>query len=161
MGWVRPARKGFTLVELLLSSAIMPLVISGVMGVYIMSINTWKESIERFSLQRDSFLAMEKMVRGPEGTGGVVGSSAIECPNSYTLNYTNGANERGYYLSGGNIMYDEDTSAMGTDTVIVDGVNSLIFTAGGGMVTISLSRQGQVGSKTITAALFTQVKIRN
>lgn len=162
MGRCIYARKGFTIIELLISMAIMLLVIGGALAIYITCLTAWKEGSVQIVLQRGGSIATEKMVRGVDGTNGIrEASSATSSTNAIT--YTSGIDgkERKFYLSNGKIWHDPDTSAVGTDPSIAENVTGLRFAVNDSVVTIELSLAGKVIDKDINVDLSTQVKLRN
>ena len=155
-------QKGFTIIELVIVTAIMGLVIGGVIAIYIMGTTAWKEGSVQVALQRGGSIAMEKMVRGVYGTDGI--REASSAPSSTnTITYTSGIDnqERSFYLSSGEIMYDPNTSISDDEFSIAENVTGLTFAVSDSLVTIDLNLEGQVIDKTIKVDLSTEVKLRN
>ena len=153
-------QRGFTIVEVLLATIILLLVVAGVSAVYLMALTTWHEGGAQVMLQRGASIAMEKMVRGIDGTDGIRESKSVTC-GSDSIQYTSGIDDktRRFYLSNGQIWYDDpdDTS----DISIATDVSGLTFSASNDRVSITISMADQVRDKSITASLVTQVKLRN
>jgi len=158
-------RKGFSLMEFMIGSAIGVLIFACIMVIYIMALSSWKEGNMQVTLQREASITMEKMVRGVDGNNGVREADQVSLPNSYTIEYTSGIDgtERSFYLSGTDIVFDPDTSVAGDEYSIAnvpDGI-TLAFTESSDMVTIALGLQGDIKDRTITINLSTNVYLRN
>lgn len=156
-------RKGFTVIEFLIASTIMVLVTGGIMAIFLMSMNTWKEGSAQLVLQRKASMVMEKIVRGVDGENGVREAGSISIPSSDTIRYTSGIDgtERSFYLSTSDLMYDPDTSTAADEYSIADKIDGLTFSISGSMVTINLSMQDTVRDTTIDVDFTTNVKLRN
>jgi len=160
-------QRGFTVVEVLIAVVIMALVITGAISIYMMSITAWREGSTQIALQRTASIAMEKMVRGIDGRNGIREASSVTRPNDTTIKFTSGidAQERSFYLSGSEIIYDPDTSTTDDEFPIVENIRTtpsgLTFVVSGAVVTINLGMQGMVRGKAIDINLSTSVKLRN
>ncbi len=160
-------QKGFTIIELVIVTAIMGLVIGGVIAIYIMGTTAWKEGSVQVALQRGGSIAVEKMIRGVDGTNGIREASSVELYTSDTvynvIRYTSGidSQERSFYLSSGEIMYDPNTSISDDEFSIAENVTGLTFAVSDSLVTIDLNLEGQVIDRTIKVDLSTEVKLRN
>jgi prepilin-type N-terminal cleavage/methylation domain-containing protein len=153
-------QKGFTIVEVSLATVIMLLVVAGTAAVYLMAMTTWHEGGAQVMLQRGASIAMEKMVRGVDGTDGIRESQSVAC-SSGSIQYTSGIDDktRRFYLSNGEIWY-EDPDETG-DVSIAENVSGLTFTLSNDRVIITITMADQIRDKSITADLSTQVKLRN
>lgn len=158
-------RGGYTLIEIFIALTIVLLVMGGALGIYVMAMTAWKEGGIQISLQRKASIAMEKMVRGVDGRNGIRSASAVSSSSASTIQYTSGQ-ERSFYLSGSEIMYDPDTSTSNDEYAIAENVTTpsgLTFSvsASGTIITINLSMQDNVMGKDINVSVSTQVKLRN
>jgi len=159
--------KGTTILEMLVGSFIMLLVVSGILMLYVSTMTIWKEESARITLQHKATLAMEKMVRGVDGTSGIIGARNASVEDLTTLIYTSNdpVQERSFYLGdGGQLMYDPDTTATDDEIIIATNVTAdgVSFTVvDGDMVTIDLELEDSVGNTSIKVNLSTKVKLRN
>lgn len=157
--------KGTTILEMLIGSFVMLLVISGMLMLYISTMTIWKEESARIALQRKANLTMEKMVRGADGTSGIIGAQNAAADGLTTLNYTsnNPVQERSLYLDGDQLTYDPDTTVTGNEIIIATNVTAdgVSFIVSGDMVTINLKLEDSVGNTNIKVDLRTKVKLRN
>lgn len=158
-------RQGFTLIELSIVMLIIVLVIGGVMFVYTMSTTAWKEGSAQIILQREGSIAMEKMVRGINGTNGIrEAGSALTSVSNTKIEYTSGIDdrERSFRLSGSEIKYDPNTiDPNDVELIIAEHVTGLEFTISGDIVTIELSLMDEVVDRPINVDLSTNVRLRN
>ena len=166
-------RKGITAVEILLATSILLLAIGGAIVIYLMATTAWKEASALITLQQSASLAMEKMVRGVNGTGGLSEAENVVLPNANTIRYTSGIDGkiRSFYLSNDEIMYDPDITIFNNEFSITRKVrvnpSGLTFSVSsdGKLVTINLGMQDNVRSintmKNINVDLYTKVKLRN
>ena len=159
--------RALTIIEVLVASAIIIVVIAGSLAFYLVARTAWIDCSKRVPLQRKASLAMEKMVRGVDGSNGIReadAGSVIISDSSTKIEYTSGidAKERSFYLSDSKIIYDPDTVATGDEFDMITGkVSSLTFAVSGDIVTINLGMQDAVKDKSINVDLQTEVKCRN
>jgi hypothetical protein len=166
-------RKGLTVVEILFATSIMLFAIGGIIVIYLMATIAWKEGSALITLQRSASMAMEKMVRGVNGTNGIREANSVILPNANTIRYMSGIDGkvRSYYLSNNGIMYDPDMAIFNDEFFIARKVrinpSGLTFSVSsdGKLVTINLGMQDSVRSintmKNINVDLCTKVKLRN
>jgi len=158
---------GFSLIELMIAILIMALVVVGTLYVYLMSLSAWKEGSTQITLQRKASTVMEKMVRGIDGQNGIRESSSVSITASGdNIEYISGVygqegEERSFYLSGTDIMYDPDTTTPDDEYAVAENVSDLIFSASGDIVNIDLNMSCEAGSKNMTVNIFTVVELRN
>ena len=164
---------GITLIEFLITAAIMTLVISAIVIVYLMSITNWDEGSVQVVLQRNASITMEKMIRGVGGGSGIREASSVTIPNTTTIRYTSGIDgiEKSFYLNGSEAMYDSDTSINNNEFSIAENISTgggggggspgLTFALNGNMVVINLSMEEQVRDRLLSVDLSTQIKLRN
>ena len=81
--------RAFTIVEVLVASAIIVVVIAGSLAFYLMARTAWIDCSKRIPLQRKASLAMEKMVRGIDGRNGIreADAGSVIISNSDTEDY--------------------------------------------------------------------------
>ncbi len=160
--------RAFTIVEVLIASAIIIIVIAGSLAFYLMARTAWIDCSKRIPLQRKASLAMEKMVRGVDGRNGIreADAGSVIISNSDTkIEYTSGidAKERSFYLSDSKIMHDPNTDPLDSSPTvdIAEKVSGLTFAVTGGIVTINLGMQDMVRDRSIKVDLQTEVRCRN
>jgi len=158
-------KRGLTIIEFLIATAVMLLVVAGTLMVYLMSSTVLKESYAQIELQQKSGMAMEKMLRGPRGENGIREAQSVSITGGTAIEYTDGVDgvTRSFTLNGTNIEFDSDTSS-GTNPleVITDYVDSLSFTEPvSGVVKIDLGLLEDIGDKNISVNLSSQVTLRN
>ena len=157
------SQTGFTVMETLLAAFILVFVVGCAAIVYLMSVTTWKEASAQISLQREASAAMEKMVRGVDGTDGIREAGNVII-GSGIITYTSGidSGQRKFYLSDGKIMYDPDTTTPDDEFSIAQNVRASGLTfSNGNIITIDLGMSKQVIDKNIDVDLTTKVNLRN
>ena len=156
-------RNGFSILELMIAILIMGFVTTGSLYIYLMSLSSWKEGSAQIVIQREASMVMEKMVRGIDGQNGIREASSVSITASDNIEYISGVDgqERSFYLSGTDIMYDPDTTAAGDEYAVAENVSGLTFSASGDIVNIDLNMSCKAGSKDMTVDIFTVVKLRN
>lgn len=163
-------KKGLTIIEVLVASAIMMIVIAGCSTFYLMARDTWAKCSLQMPLQRKARLAMEKLVRGERAFGdnrhnGLREAQDVEKKSAAEIWFKSGVDEveRSFYLSGNILWYDPDTDHTNRNEVeIIDKVSSLNFSFPSAvtdpeLVRIDLSLQ----DNTVSVALQTEVRCRN
>lgn len=157
--------KGTTILEMLIGSFIMLLAVSGILMLYVSTMTIWKEESARITLQHEANLAMEKMVRGVDGTSGIIGARNASAEDPATLIYTSNdpVQERSFYLDNDQLMYDSNTTVTGNEIIIATHVTAdgTSFIINSDMVTINLELEDSVGNTNIKVNLHTKVKLRN
>ena len=157
-------QKGFSLIEVLIVTSVLVLLTGGAIAIYIRCLNAWEEGSLEASLQRKASTAMEKMVRGIDGTKGIREAKSVTFPDSSTIQYTSGIDDqqRSFHLSTDEIIY---TSASGVESTIAEDVRTapagLTFSAAGDLVTINLGMEGRIMDRIIPVNLTTEVTLRN
>lgn len=173
-----PGQKGFTLVEVFMAVAIMALVITGAVSIYMMSHTAWREGSTQIALQRDASLAMEKMVRGTSGRYGIREGSEISSPptgvTSDRIEVIVDMNDPptpwdslddttiSFYKSDDQLIYDPDTSNVGDEISMAKKVATLNFEhLSAKRVKVDLTLRSMVIDKPIEVSLTTEVTLRN
>ena len=160
-------KTGVTLVEILIASAIAIIVTTVALTFYLMTCNACMDSSKRAPLQRKAGLAMEKMVRGINGKDGIREADGVTIFGDTKIEYTSGidAQERSFYLSGSEMIYDPDTSISNNEFSIIGKVitsdDHPIFSLTDSIVTINLDMQDKIRDTDINISLSTRVMIRN
>jgi len=175
---------GFTLVEMLFATVILSMAVAGITSVYLMCMIAWQEGSIEIALQNKASSAMEKMVRGVGGRGGIreakpditiTGSTAIDY---YTTDYTSSPPvtvRHKYYLDSTNKrIYYNDYSDTDPAYVIVDNLRSydatddppsFFVSESDGLVTIKIGLESFVrrfkAAKKINVDYSTKVYLRN
>lgn len=157
---------GFTMPEIIIGIVISTMVIGGLIILYITSYNIWAVSSIQASLTQKANLAMDKMLRGVDGTNGIREATSFTLTGNSQVTYTGirDATERSFYLSGNEIKYSPDTSAedSANDIIIASDTSSLTFTEiNNKRVKIELTQEQDFRDKTISFTLKTDVHLRN
>lgn len=150
--------RGFTLVELMLSSIIIGLIFASVVATYIMLEKIWREDLVSSELVREADIAVEKMIRGPSGHDGLEEAKSASVPQPDRVEYTDiddavGYTRRFYYSNGA--IYNE------AGKVILSDVSLVAFSKVNNVITIDLMTHRYVVNKEIKFHLQTKVKPRN
>ncbi len=143
----------FTLAETLAATAIMLLVLTGVLSVYVMSLNLSDiETMRAKELDKGS-LVMEKILRGINGNDGLrdAVSFTITSPSDITYTSLDGQSRR-FYLSGNNIYFGPSDVIVGGDI----GALSFIKTADCIDVSITFSKthRGKIYSFKLSESVY-------
>ena len=171
-------RKGFTLVEALVASAIIVIVIAGSLAFYLMARTAWMDCSKRVPLQRKASVAMEKMVRGINGTKGIREAQEISSPavglSANRIDFVDGEDDdltRTFYFypgADGNASTEEDNQLKYIETdgtekeIIKNNLKTLTFThSSTSIVIIELGMRDKVRDKDIDVNISTTVRIRN
>jgi len=125
--------RGFTLAEIMVAISIFMVIMAGLLSVFTMSMQAWKEGSRDLSLQSSGRLIIEKIVRGPGGRFGL-----REAAEDYVTVDANGKGisfsvdrndpptydklddtEVKIYLQNDSIMYDPSTDIYGDEVPLV------------------------------------------
>jgi prepilin-type N-terminal cleavage/methylation domain-containing protein len=155
----RRAASGFTLVEMLISVAVLTVVIVGTFNVFVQNLRSYNAStLMRTSATRAS-LALDRMVYGVGTNIGLreVPKASVTISNVsstfWRLSFTNSAYFQ--WSSANKCITDQSGKSIGTNIV-----TSTLGTNGSGC-TISLSVAESGGGRTITNTMTTFVQFRN
>ena len=160
--------RALTIVEVLVASAIIVVVIAGSLAFYLMARSAWIDCSKRIPLQRKASLAMEKMVRGIDGSDGI--REAVVQTVLLRDSDSDGKNERIDFtdLSGSGrnfrlvvteIKYDSSTDPLTTE--VTDLAFSYPDLTKPRWLRIELTMGKDVRGEWIYVNLRTDVKIRN
>ena len=106
--------RGFTLVEVLVASALAIIIMGGIITLFLTSIETWKVGAAEVKIERNGSLALEKMVRGSGGTSGLREAN----PRSVVI-----------YAGGAGITFSVDKNDPPTSTLSDDTTVRIYFEA--------------------------------
>jgi hypothetical protein len=168
-------RRAHTLTEVLIASVLAVMVITSVLGVFIMAKKFYATGIKGQELQRDVNEALNRMIKGrPEGGARYGLRSAV----SYTIPSASqsapsidfiGADgsTRTYYLTAGGIIYDSQTQAPNPQAIYSPPANSVVTLlfwwpyADHETLAIYLGVTEQVSGRTIAGSVATYINARN
>ena len=155
-------KRGISITEVIVATAISVFVIGGALAVYLMSSSAWKEGYVQIELQQEASMAIEQMARGVDGQNGIREATGISIGTG-SIEYTGtDAQDRKFALDSGEIRYYPDSSDTGTWEVIAGDVDTLTFSEpGSGLVKIDLRLLKDVGDKDLYIDLSTQITLRN
>lgn len=165
-------KKGFTLIEILVSIAILSIVIAGIFAVLNIGDMTWHSDMGLVDLQQQARQAMDSMVREirQTNTNPVEGNISIVLASEITFSIPP-QNYGDAWI--GPIRYYLDTQKdqiireypTGTTKVLANDINSLNFSLSGNVITIQLSAEKTVRNRVLsfplTGTLTEQIKLRN
>lgn len=171
-------RAAYTITEFLVSSAVIILLFSSVVGVLIITKAVSYNSIAAYNLQRDVDVLMAKIVRGQEEGGSLVGLRSAKSyhplptvtPSKSRINFVGlDDNTRSYYLNNNSVIYVSPTQFPTQRTIYTApaGANvTLRFQEPSGYVDhetveVYISISQQLGGRTITGSLLTYVNLMN
>jgi prepilin-type N-terminal cleavage/methylation domain-containing protein len=150
---------GFTLVEMLVSVAVLTIVIVGTFNVFVQSIRSYNEtSLMRNAAVRAS-VALDRMVIGVGTNNGlreaVAGSVVLTYPNGtdWKLAYTN--NLYFTYTASTKSITDQSGKTICTNVISSTATNP----TGGCQISVSVAESG--GGRTLTNTMTTFVQFRN
>lgn len=148
--------RAVTLAEIVIATTIMVFVLMGILSVYFMisDINDY-ETIRTNELN-ESYLAMERILRGPAGNDGLREAilMTINSPSDISFTTLSGVTKR-FYLSNNKIYYSP------SGEVIADDVSSLVFAGTSKYVDITVVFSKIFRDKTLKLELTRSVKARN
>ncbi len=132
-GWLPRGGQGFTLAEMMVAVFIFMIIMAGLLSVFTMSMQAWKEGSRDLSLQSSGRLIIEKIVRGPGGRFGLreaaeEGVTVDEDGKGITFlvdrnsppTYGKGDDtEVRIYLENERMMYDPSTEVSGDEVPLI------------------------------------------
>lgn len=137
--------KGFTIIELMIASAIMLLVLGGVITVYIVSNTFIQAGIAEVSIQKDAQVIGEKIIRWVRSGSNaeIFGSGdSIQIETKIAINPSQTVTSAISYIDGHDeIYYDSNISDGVPSSLILDGVYKLtgrnIFSKTGNIINVN------------------------
>jgi hypothetical protein len=159
-------RRGATLPEVLTVSAMLVMLLSGVVTMGVNASTEWSNGSSKLIADNDASLALQAL--GRDVRDGIRASTDSTGSTLYVvLPYVNGQGDFDrfvdgdtvqYYLSSGNLFRKQGTA--GAD-LLAENVTGLVFSVDGSVVDIQLTSRKQMGTKTGVTTLNTQVMLRN
>ncbi len=137
--WLR-SQRGLTLIELSIATAIMALVVTPCVSIYIATTRSWEGTEALANVQRDASFAVDVMVRSIRGASRVDVSVR---PDSMDVIFRGTAGDSvgaRYYVNGQNELVDINGE------VIVEGVDSAVFSLDGSVVSIDITLTDDSGT---------------
>lgn len=168
-------KRGFTLVEILITSFVLVLLLASAVGVF-MFVDTFSSStIAGQNLQRDINTVMGKIVHGMKEQNGIFGlrsAQGFTIPVITEIDFkgtdTPTPNWRKYYVLNGSLIYTSPTASPNTQTVYTPPANSTMTLrfwsdplGDSEKVGIYISVRQSTGGKTVSGSLSTYVNLRN
>ena len=149
--------KGYTLVEALISVAILSFVLLGVYGVLVTGNTVITNDNALLEMQQQARNGMDRMVR--EVRESSTQTITTVDANSDTLTFTtpNETNIK-YYRSGTDLVREYPA---GTIKKVANSIAYLKFTLSGALLTINIRADKSIYIKTVSFALVEKVRLRN
>ena len=155
--------KGFTLVEILVATALFGLVVAGAIGVYIMCNKLWHATSLGMQTARESSLGLSRMVYGVGTNSGLRSASAAMLVKSNdgswritVSNLSGGVKYLTYNRGQSNISFP-DTNSIICNNVSTSGVTTNLHDTIGIQLTVAKQKGFFKSSNTVS----TLVKMRN
>ena len=149
---------GLTLIEVLVATVVLSLLVMGVLAILNISDMTWKTDMGLVELQQQTRQAMAGMIRE------IRQADSVPSAGGTTITFSTPWAASGnivYSLVSGQIIRTYNSSA----SVLVNNINSLIFSQSSGVVEIQIQAQKSVRGRTITfpmtGNLIEKVRLRN
>jgi len=119
--------KGFSLVELMVATAIMLVIFGVIASTYLISQRLWRGGFTQITFQSTGRAALEKMARNLRSA---IGAAVLDSGNKIRFvtdpnrTYSNASDDITceYYISGTNIMYDPNTAVSGNEVTLLRNV---------------------------------------
>lgn len=170
---IKNRNKGFTLIELSISTMILCVAALALAGLLIQGVRGWTSGTNQEAISSGTTLAMQRLsteIRdGVTATVGTVsGHTAliVTFPATITDTATQetiydlsgaGTSSRSYYILNGNLV----RNVGGAVSTVEKGVTYASFYVSGGLVTLTLKSTGQVGTSVKSLQITGQVRLRN
>lgn len=150
-------KKGLTLVEMLVGSAIFSFLVLVLFGMVQTGTSAYIADSTRLGLQEQARNGMDRMVR--EIRQSRASSVTVNDAHSDTVNFSTPTrtNVR-YYRSGTNLVREYP---LGTVKIIAINIGHLKFVKTGSQMTINIQAQTTMYGRTFSFVLFENVKLRN
>ncbi|MCL5104042.1 MAG: prepilin-type N-terminal cleavage/methylation domain-containing protein [Armatimonadetes bacterium] len=162
-------KKGFTIIEMLISSIILALVCVGVGALISHAARGWSSGTSSDYATTSATLALQKLcyeIRDARSATVSSGTLTVTFPNKLVDTGTgeviydsssSSATTRSYYLSNGKLM----RQVGGVASVFADCISSVTFGASGGSVNVTLTADEQVGMSTSEKQVTGKISLRN
>jgi len=157
-------KKGFTLIEMMIAVAIFGLVMSGAIGVYIMSQKMWGATSLSMQTNRDCNLAMSRLIYGTGSNSGLRAAAAITITSNANgwhvacSNKFDGAKAIDFNKQASNIYW---VDGVNQSSRICEHVSSAVVSTNASGVYIRLGLLRQSGRFSATNQISTFVLLRN
>jgi prepilin-type N-terminal cleavage/methylation domain-containing protein len=149
------SKRSFTLLEVLVSIAILTLVVAGVFSVFYVGDTCWRTDTGLVDLQQQVRQAIDGMSR--EIRQGNPGSIAITEAGA-RIDFSIGGDNIAYYLNNGQIIREYSA---GADRILGNNISALNFSLDGSVVLIEVTAEKTVQGRDVTFALSEKVGLRN
>lgn len=149
--------KGFTLVEALLSMAILTIVLLGVYGVLKTGNTVIFNDAVRVELQQQARNAMDRLVREVRQASSHIVTTINANHDRLTVTIPSASNIL-FYLSGTNFVREYPA---GTIKTLASDISYLKFSTSGSVLTINVRASKTQYNRTITVPLMEKVRLRN
>lgn len=133
-------QRGLTLIELSIATAIMALVVTPCVSVYIATTRSWEGTEALANVQRDASFAVDLMVRSIRGASGVVIGARPDSMDVIVHGAWGDSVCARYYVNEENQLVDMNGE------VIVEGVDSTVFSLDGSVVSIDITLTDDSGT---------------
>ena len=154
---MRKTNSGYTLVEALISIALLSVILLGVYGVLQTGSTVTTNDEALLQTQQQARNAMDRIVREVRQSSAltvtVIDSSSDKA--TFTIPTATGIQ---YYLSGTNLVREYPS---GTLLTVANSIAYLKFTLAGSLLTINLRADKVLFGKTVSFPLIEQVRLRN
>lgn len=129
---MKRAQRGFTLVEIIVYSAIFVLLLGAIVNSVILLSNSYERIKLTKNVQSSGLTAMDRITRDVRSASGVSGTSTVYNVPGGALaliipDSGGGADTFRYYLSGGRVLLDKNGVLFGPLTADSVNVSSLVF----------------------------------
>ena len=162
-------RRGITLIEMLVTAAVLSLATVALVSLLVNSLTGWNSATARDTTTSHATVALEKLSKDiRDGKQAQVSPGAlvvtfprinVDASTGESI-YDASASDpvtRSYYVSGGNLV----RSMSGVASTLARGVTSATFGAAGGTVSVTLTVWEQVGNRSATRELTGRIALRN
>lgn len=151
------AKKGFTLVEVLISMAIALFIVLGVYAVLNIGNATWFTDMGMLDLQQEARLAMDGMTREirQSSPAGVSITNGGERAEFYIPDVPNGIT---YFLQNNQLVREHPA---GTEKVLANDLTSLNCSLASGTVSVLLTFGKTAQNRNLSFSLAEKVRLRN
>ncbi|MHB9035191.1 MAG: prepilin-type N-terminal cleavage/methylation domain-containing protein [Armatimonadota bacterium] len=162
-------RRGMTLLEIVMSTALLSIVGMAITATLVGSIRGWSSGTSKEFTTSSATVAMQKLsmdIRDGRSATVSNGTLTVTFPRVLTDGVTgedvydlstSSAITRSYYISGGNLV----RNIGGVVNVLGRGVTSATFGSTGGTVSVTLVSEEQVGTSTATQQVVGRIGLRN
>lgn len=153
-------RSGLTLVEVLVSVALISLIMIGIYETLIIGNKSWNQDMGMLDLQQDARLAMDGMVREiRQGNSSDVSITDNGAVVEFSLPDAGATENIRYYLNNDNQLIREHPE--GTEKILADDVNSVNFLLNADVLSLQIDMAKTVQGQDLSFSLKEKVRFRN